>query len=298
MTGASPAGRLRRVGLVVHPARDIGAPLGELREWAGRHDVAIVQVPIPGHSRRVAPPGGAAECDAIVSIGGDGTMLAAIRAGMAVGRSVLGVACGSLGVLTRVAPGELAAAMDRVAGGDWIAQELPALAVALPEGPELLALNDVAVIRAGIGQIRVTAHVDGTLFSRIAGDGVIVSTPLGSSAYALAAGGPLLALDADGYVLTPLPTHGGAAPPLVLGARARLALDVGLGYGGARLEVDGQIAPVGLSELDISLRPSVARLIAFADQAPLLTVLRHRGIVGDSPRILAEDERIGRDPER
>jgi NAD+ kinase len=292
----TPSSELNRVGIVVHPTRDVSEPLGQLERWAEKAGVALVQVAVPGMTREVAPAGDAAGCELIVSIGGDGTMLAAMRAGMGSDRPVLGVACGSLGVLTRVPTGQVAEAMERFSAGDWYARELAALEVQRPGEPELLALNDLVVVRAGIGQIRVTAHVDGVLFGRIAGDGVIVSTGLGSSAYSLAAGGPLLGIDTDGLVLTPLPTHGGAVPPLVVGARSRIELVIGQGFGGARLEIDGQIVEGVPERLHVGLRTRVARIVAFPDREPLLTVLRRRGIIVDSPRVLAEDLRLGRTP--
>lgn len=291
MTPAASAARPDVLGVVVHPSRDIGGPLEELGDWAGRHRAEIVQVPVPGQTRQVAPRGQAQDCSLLVSIGGDGTMLAAIRATLSGGCPVLGVACGSLGVLARTAPGELSVALDRFRAGDWTARDLPALHVDRGAEPALLAINDLAVLRAGIGQIRVVARVDGELYGRLAGDGVIVATALGSSAYTLAAGGPLLALDAGAFVITALATHGGVFPPLVLGSRSRVALEISAGYGGARLEVDGQAVPEAPERLLITLRPTVARLVAFADQEPLLTVLRRRGILLDSPRILAEESR-------
>jgi NAD+ kinase len=280
-----------RLGFVIHPSRDVSEPLSELHEWAQRHGAQLGQVLSDGQTRRVGEPIAAADCDLLVSIGGDGTMLAAIRAGMLAGRPVLGVACGSLGVLTRVAPGNVAAALDRFWGEDWVARELPGLEILREGHAPVLALNDLSIVRNGIGQIRVAAHVDGVLAGRIAGDGLVVATPLGSSAYSLASGGPLLALDTGGYVLTPLPTHGGSVPPLVVGPGARVMLDIGGGYGGARLEVDGQIDAAAPERLEIALRPAVARLVAFADDEPLLAVLRRRGIVVDSPRIVVDDER-------
>jgi NAD+ kinase len=291
-----PSPESRCVGIVVHPTRDVSEPLGQLERWAEKAGVALVQVAVPGMTREVAPNGDPAECELIVSIGGDGTMLAAMRTGMNFNRPVLGIACGSLGVLTRVPTGQVADAMQRFSAGDWHARELAALEIQRPDEPELLALNDLAVVRAGIGQIRVTAHVDGVLFGRIAGDGVIVSTGLGSSAYSLAAGGPLLGIDTDGLVLTPLPTHGGNVPPLVVGARSRIELVIGQGFGGARLEIDGQIVDGVPERLQIGLRTSVARIVAFPGQESLLAVLRRRGIIVDSPRVLAEDLRLGRAP--
>jgi NAD+ kinase len=287
----------RCVGIVVHPTRDVSEPYGELQRWAQDAGVRLVQVPVSGLSRDVAPAGDASDCDVIVSIGGDGTMLAALRVGMSSGRPVLGIACGSLGVLTRVAPGSVAEAMGRFVAGDWHARELGALEIASPDQPPRLALNDVAVVRDGIGQIRVVVHIDGVLFGRIAGDGIIVSTGLGSSAYALAAGGPLIGIDTKAFVVTPLPAHGGAVPPVVVDAGSRVELNIGRGYGGARMEVDGQIADGLPGRLEITLRAAAAQIVAFGDQEPLLTVLRRRGIIADSPRILAEDERLGRHPD-
>jgi NAD+ kinase len=136
--------------------------------------------------------------------------------------------------------------------------------------------------------VRVTSWVDGVLFSRLAGDGCIVSTALGSSAYSLAAGGPLLAPGTEAYALTPLPTHGGSKQALVLGPASELALEVTAGMGGARLEIDGQLAVTDPRVLTIRLRSGVATLVTFEDEEPLFTSLRRRGIIADSPRIVAD----------
>ena len=283
---------IARVGVVVHPSRDIDRPLGALREWTRRHGVDLVQVPVPSQHREVAEPGNAGECDLLVAIGGDGTGLAAIRAAAAADRPVLGVACGSLGVLTTVPPDGVTHALDRFSQRDWLPRPLPALEVARGDGAGLFALNDIAIVRAGVGQVRATARVDGILFARLAGDGCIVSTPIGSSAYALAAGGPLIAATTDAYLFTPLPTHGGFCPPLVVGADSELQLDTMTGHGGARLEVDGQIADTEVGPLTISFRRAIATVVSFADQEPSLAGLRRRRIIIDSPRILAEDQPV------
>ncbi|HZE03645.1 MAG TPA: NAD(+)/NADH kinase [Solirubrobacteraceae bacterium] len=295
-TGQSTVGRalpeaLTRLGVVVHPSRIIDGPLRALTGWADAHGAGVVQIPVPGQERDVAEPGDAADCDLIVSVGGDGTMLAAIRAAATAGRPALGLACGSLGVLTTIDAGGLTGALDRFRAGDWLPRRLPALIVRRDGRPELFALNDIAVVRGGIGQVRVTTHVDGNLFSRLAGDGCIVSTPLGSSAYALAAGSALLMPDTDAYLLTPLPTHGGSRHPLVLGSGSELTLEVSAGIGGARLEIDGQIGDHDPGSLSIRFRPSVATVVGFAEQEPLFVSLRRRQILVDSPRIVADDER-------
>lgn len=284
-SGQAPA----RIGIIVHPSRIIDEPLDELQHWAAARGVEVVQILVPGQERRVAEPAEAADCDLLVSIGGDGTMLAAMRAAAGAGRPALGVACGSLGVLTTVERDRLQAALDAFAGGDWTPRRLPGLIVAASGAPERFALNDIAVLRDGIGQVRVTTSVDGVLYSRWAGDGCVVSTPLGTSAYSLAAGGPLVTPDTAAFLLTPLPIHGGSRHALVVGAQSQLKLEVAARVGGARLEIDGQRADTTPESLTVSYRRDVVTIVGFADQEPLFVSLRRRQIIADSPRVIADD---------
>jgi NAD+ kinase len=284
-----PPTELSCLGLVVHPTRHIDGVLRELRQWADRSRAQLVQIPATYDQQRVAEEGNAADCDVIVAIGGDGTTLAAIRAGMVARRPVLPVACGSLGILTSLPAPALVEAVDRFGRGDWVPRPLPALDISRESGTPLVAFNDVAAVRAGVGQVRVTAEVDGQLFARIAGDGCIVSTPLGSSAYALAAGGSLVDPEIEALLITPLTAHGGSCPPFVVRAGAVIRLDATTGYGGARLELDGQVADKVHGPVTITFRPDVATLVGFHDQEPFLAVLRQRQIIIDSPRVLAEE---------
>jgi NAD+ kinase len=282
----------RRIGLVVHPTRSVDQPLRLVREWTEAHGVEIVQVPATYNQRRVAEEGDAAASDLIVSIGGDGTTLAALRSGAAARRPVLGIACGSLGALATVPVPDVTRSLDRFRRGEWQPRTVPALAVTRPDGEPLFALNDVAILRAAGGQARVTAYVDGSLYARIAGDGVVVSTPIGSSGYTISAGGPLLAAGLAGFVFTPLPKHGGFVPPLVIAPQSVLQLDVAAGFGGARLEIDGQVADARASSLTIRFRDGAATMVSFPDQETLLAGLRRRRIIVDSPRVAAEDDPV------
>jgi NAD+ kinase len=281
----------QRVGVVVHPSRTVESPLRALREWTDAHGVQVVQVAAPCRQQEVAERGDASECDLIVSIGGDGTALAALRTGAAVHTPVLGVAYGSLGVLTSVDPDGVTDAVDRFSRGDWLPRRLPALRLCGQDGREVFALNDIVIVRAGEGQVRVAAHIDGVLFARFAGDGCIISTPVGSSAYALSAGGPLLAPDVCAFALTPLPAHGGFHPPLVADGDSQLRLEIAGSHDGWRLELDGQINDAPPGSLSVRLRPDGATLVGFDDQEPLLTGLRRRRIIVDSPRMVADDAR-------
>lgn len=283
---------LTRVGIVVHPTRDVSQPLADLREWSRARDADIVQMLVFGDDQQqVAQEGVADGCDLIVAIGGDGTALAAIRVAATAGLPVMGVACGSLGVLTVVPADAVPGALDRFASGDWIAHPLPGLQITRDDREPLIAYNDMALIRGGQGQLRWRAHVDGALFGRFAGDGCIVSTAMGTSGYSLAAGGPLLSPGTHAFLLTPVSVHGGSCPPLIVAAGSTLQLDLTIGYGGARFELDGQIAEAPTGSLTVGYTPGVATVVAFPDMEPVIERLRRRQIIIDSPRILAEDSR-------
>ncbi|MBV9603458.1 MAG: NAD(+)/NADH kinase [Solirubrobacterales bacterium] len=288
---APPGEPPKRIGLVVHPSRSVDQPLRLVREWSEEHSVELFQVPAAYSQRRVAEQDELGQSDLIVSIGGDGTTLAALRSAAVAKRPVLGIACGSLGALATVAVPDVTRSLERFSRGEWQPRRFPALSVTPGEGDPLFALNDVAVIRAGGGQVRVSARVDGSLYARTAGDGALVSTAIGSSGYAISAGGPLLAGGLNAFVLTPLPKHGGFSPPLVIGPNSTLELEVGAGFGGARLEVDGQVAGERVRLLTICLREGVATMVSFPDQETLLAGLRRRRIVLDSPRVAVDDAR-------
>src|SRR4051812_33912861 len=214
----APAIELKRLGLVVHPKREIDTALDIARAWADANGAEIVQIKVSGQERVVAGPGEVASCDIVLGVGGDGTTLHALHAAASVGRPVLGVACGSLGALTAVAADELDEALEAVATGRWRARRLPGLRITGDHGLERIAINDLVVIRRGPSQVIVGIYVDDQLYVRFAGDGIVVATPAGSSAYTLAAGGPILAERSDGLVLTPLAAPGGGCPPLVVGS--------------------------------------------------------------------------------
>ncbi|HTX11328.1 MAG TPA: NAD(+)/NADH kinase [Solirubrobacteraceae bacterium] len=281
----------RTVGLVVHPSRSVEQPLRVLREWAEEHGTKVVQAPASCNQRRVADEGDPAQSDLIVSIGGDGTTLAALRTGAVAGRPVLGIACGSLGALATVSVRDARPSLERFSRGEWHPRRFPALSIDRGAGADRFALNDVTVLRSAGGQVRMTVRVNGGIYARIAGDGAVISTPIGSSGYGISAGGPLLASALEGFVFTPLPKHGGFAPPLVVDAATELVLEVTQGFGGGRLEIDGQVADEHVGSLRIGLQRDVATMVAFPDQESLLAGLRRRGIILDSPRMVVDADR-------
>jgi NAD+ kinase len=287
---------LGRLGLVVHPTRSLDGVLDELHGWAERHGVGVGQVRVPGQTREVAEPVSPEDCGLLVALGGDGTTLTALHAGATGSKAVLGIACGSVGVLTSVPADQLTAALDQVEAGRWTAVGVPALEIRGAGEHVALAINDLTVIRDGPGQLLVSVVVDGVLYARVAGDGLVVATPLGSSAYTMAAGGPVLAPTADALAITALAPHGGSAPPLVVGSASRIELTVDPGRGGVRHEVDGRLVALDGDLLTLTARARYATLVQLEDEEPRLAGLRRRGLVADSPRVLVHDARPGHRP--
>ena len=275
------------LGLVVHPKRDIDRALSVIHEWADGHGLPVGQVDVDGNDRRVADPIGAGEVALIVAVGGDGTALAALHAGAESHKPVLGVACGSIGALTAVHADDVEHALDQMAAGDWEPQKLPALDVS----GERFAINDLAAVRNGDGQLVTTISIDGELYARVAGDGVVVCTPLGSSAYTLAAGGPLLTPTCENFAVTPLADHAGSVPPIVASEDNELTLEIDPGFGGARLEVDGRGRGTCPTTLTIRLKSDYATLVTLDGGESMITGLRRRSVVEDSPRAKMRSER-------
>ena len=279
MRAATP----QRVGLVVHPTRPVSDARATLERWAGEHGVELL-----------GDDFAAEHSDLIVALGGDGTVLAALRRAMPAGVPVLGVACGSLGALSAVSADELDTALRRFDAGDWRPRRLPALFAVATDGTSAWAVNDVVIDRRGSGQVAVDVTVDGELYARLAGDGLIVATAAGSSAYSMAAGGPLLAGGTQAFVCTPLAAHGGSTPPLVVPAAAAVSIEVHPGFAGFDVEIDGRRMELPGTRFGVALHPDKVTLVEFGPPSHGLEGLRRRGLVTDSPRVLARDDRLRR----
>jgi NAD+ kinase len=284
-----------RVALVVHPARAIEAPLATVERWAGERGMETVQIPaVGGGTREVARRGELESGDLVLALGGDGTVLAALRAAAPLNAPVLGVACGSLGALTAVHADKLEEALERVQRGDWTARRLPALAIHPADAPDEWAVNDFVVVRRGAGQAVVEVSVDDELYVRLAGDGLIVASPLGSSAYSMAAGGPLLAPGTEAVVCTPVAMHGGNAPPLVVPGTSIVRVEIHPSFAGFEIEFDGHTYPIEALDYRVSLHRDKVTLVSFGELGLGISALRGRRLITDSPRVLARDDRAAR----
>lgn len=278
---------MKRLGVVVHPTRAVQEPLEVLRSWSEEHGVELVQI----HSDErpsVAPPGEVNACDLIAAVGGDGTVLNALHTSAKTGTPVLGVAYGSLGALTAVPGSELRRGLDQFAAGTWSAQQLTALKLRTAEGPLGWALNDLVLARRGGTQLLLDLCVDDELYARLAGDGIVVSTACGSSAYSMAAGGPLLMEGTRAFLCTPLAMHGGCAPPLVIPDDREVTLALHPSHDGYAVEIDGLSLPSESHWFAVSGEQAYGTLVVPDGSHSGLPRLRERGLIRDSPRVLAE----------
>jgi NAD+ kinase len=284
---------LDRIALVVHPTRPVERALATLERWAAERDVDVIQLVVEGGRHpQVAAPSELASCDLVVALGGDGTVLSALRAAATQSDvPVLGIACGSLGALSAVPARELSGALARVWEGDWTRRVLPVLAIRADGAGDDWAVNDFVVVRRGAGQLIAELAVDDERYVRMAGDGVVVATVLGSSAYSMAAGGPVLAGGTDAFVCTPIGMHGGSGPPLVVPAGATVTVTAEPGFAGFDVEIDGHRRALEAHRFVLSLRERGATLATLGTADRGLEALRRRGVIADSPRVLARDAR-------
>lgn len=172
----------------------------------------------------------AADTDVVLSFGGDGTLLNTAHVVGTHETPILGVNIGRLGFLTGSEVGEVEQAIRQIEAGEHLVEARVVLDGTV-EGAESAeprwALNDFVVAKSGsASMIDVKVHVNGHYLNDYWADGLIVSTPTGSTAYSLAAGGPLLAPNTDVIVVTPIAPHTLSTRPIVLPDRVELSLDV------------------------------------------------------------------------
>jgi NAD+ kinase len=281
---------MKCVGVLVHPTRPVQDAVELIRRWTEERGLTLVQIPA-GDQPLVAPPGDADSCDLIIALGGDGTVLKALHVAGGMGTPVMGVAYGSLGVLTTVSVTQLRDGLERFIAGDWRPRPLPALDITAGDTRLTWAVNDVAFARRAGTQLLVDVYVDDELYVRMAGDGIVVATPLGSSAYSMAAGGSLLGTGTNAFICTPLAMHGGCAPPLVVRDDQVVTLDMRPGYGGFGLEVDGVPFATRERRFSISGEHVYATMVELEARRSDLRWLRERGLISDSPRVVAREGR-------
>lgn len=243
----------------------------QVAAWTSTHDVDLVaaapdveRLQVPG-VRPVDVAELAGACDGVIALGGDGTLLGAMRLLAHRPVPVLGVNLGRLGFLAEVEGQELDEALAAMAEGRSTTESRSCLVVRGP-GWETVAFNDVVLARVpGEGMVEGALSVSGRRYGHYRCDGLIIATPMGSTAYNYAAGGPVMSPGAEGILVTPSAPMNGISRSLVLGPGEPLSLE--LTAGGPAVEVDGLLTGrVRAGDvLEVSARAEAGLLVRIED---------------------------------
>jgi NAD+ kinase len=251
------------IGLVVHPSRPVLGSVATIAQWARHHGVALMvaeqdfdRLRRPAGVTPAPPEEVAAAADALVSLGGDGTMLGAMRLVASRPVPVLGVNHGHLGFLIEVDPSQLDDALQALIDGNFEIEPQSCLRVLAAE--EGIAFNDLVLCRGERGRaVSVDLTVNGDRYGYYRCDAVVVATPTGSTAYSYAAGGPVVSPSVPAVTVTPVAPISGISRSVVLGAGDAVRLRLPTDVAAASMELDG--VPAGSLEpgqgVDVELVP-------------------------------------------
>jgi NAD+ kinase len=221
-------GRIALIGKLNSP--EVDAALREMRGFLEKHGCKVLKQ-------------GDTEADLAVVIGGDGTMLTAARDLVRHGVPLVGVNQGRVGFMTDIAYGDMQSGIGAILGGDYTLEERALLDAEIFRGKKSLertiALNEAVVGRGAQGRlIEFQLTIDGEFIYKLRGDGVIVATPTGSTAYALSAQGPILHPAVPAFALVPLAPHTLSARPVSVSDRSVIEIQI-VHAGDARAHFDG-----------------------------------------------------------
>jgi NAD+ kinase len=252
---------VKRVGLVAKPdAAEAQRVVRTLIDWLTARGLSVVLEKETAALAPAAPVTAAHKSelpglvDALIVLGGDGTLLSMARAVGDLGVPMLGVNLGGLGFLTATTLDEMLPALEALMAGDMAVEERMVLAARLVRAGhvtgEYIALNDVVITKSAMSRIiDLAVSVDGRHATAYRADGLIISTPTGSTAYNLSAGGPILFPTMDAVVLTPIAPHTLSNRPIVLPGAQRIDVTLRVDQE-VMLTMDGQVG-VPLRERDV-----------------------------------------------
>lgn len=256
------------IGLVLHPRRNCAEAMQTITSWAREREIEVLGLPDEvGRAGRsvtaVGPDELSRRADVIVGLGGDGTILRALRLTLEDRTPVLGVNLGRLGFLAEIDIPELGGALTSIVEGRFTIETRSGLRAIAGER-SAVAFNDVAVVRIpSDGMSAVGLRVEGHTFVRYSADAVVVSTPTGSTAYSFSAGGPIVSPSAEGLLVIPVAPHSAFNRALFLSTGEKLCLEILPTSGELAVEADGR--PVGRAHpgdlIDIDVLPGAAQLV-------------------------------------
>jgi len=290
LTSESPqpdAARIRTIGVVANPAKHQSREVVErIAECGGNMGLRVLVVPeaeAPDTSAaldRVDEADLAESCDAVIACGGDGTILRAARLLSHAPRPILGVNLGRLGFLAELPPEDLEDGIAHVASGRYTIEKRMTLEASVDglDDP-LFALNDVVVTKSNQARIIVLEMSEaGKWVNTYGGDGLVLATPTGSTAYALSADGPIVSPDVDAVVAAPICPHSLTVRPMVFPGTVKLNVAVvHAGDSEALVTADGQTVHALEPGQNVSLRRGErGSLLMHLDHSSYYDILRQK----------------------
>lgn len=242
--------KIHKLGLFANPSKPEGMALipDIKRECEDAGIELLAAEPVVGMQSTLPLAKSFSDLDAVLMLGGDGTILHAVGAMGSELRPVLGMNLGTLGFLAEFAREELVQTVARLAKGAYRLERRMLLTARIEgETDRHTALNDVVITRGSYARVLdVDVYIDGVLASRFAGDGAIAASPTGSTAYSLSAGGPIVVPGLDCLVLAPICPHTLSGRTMVVSAEAkvRMVFRPRDHDGGMMLSVDGAQGPI------------------------------------------------------
>jgi len=231
----------------------------------------------------------AKQVDVVVSMGGDGTLLATAREVGDSGRPILGINLGSLGFLTQLTPKQLVPALDAIVVGEYQIEERMLLKAEINGGDRLpypYALNDIVIDKGAVSRlIEVHFRVNGEDIVTYRADGIVISTPTGSTAYSLAVGGPIMHPKMKGIIAAPISSFSLSTRPLVFDPGDTLELTVRSHDRVVGLTLDGQVMVSLLDTATVTITSAdhTVKFIVFPENS-FYKVLRNKLHWGRPPR--------------
>jgi len=242
----------RTIGIVSRPRQDdIAAVAPKLIEWLESRGLSVLYdketaACMAGSGRECSREDLTARVDLVIVLGGDGTLLATARAFRDSTVPVLPINLGGLGFLTSVKLDEMYAILEEVLQGRSRVSERSMLEAHISRGEKVVArhraLNDAVLNKGALARIiDLDLHVNGEFVCSYKADGLIISTPTGSTAYSLAAGGPIVYPQVPAFVVTPICPHTLTNRPLVIPESAKIEITFRSNDNQVYLTLDGQI---------------------------------------------------------
>jgi NAD+ kinase len=243
----------KKAAIVAKPHQDVALYLRQAIDVLDRHGVAHVLEKTAAQllqcNEYCERDEVAAAADLIVVLGGDGTFLSIARQAVEAQVPVAGFNLGTLGFLTAMKKEGLEEGLGHILAGRGELSRRKLLQVAF-QGREYVALNDVVINKGTIARIvKLLLKIDGGTVAEVKGDGLIIATPTGSTAYSISAGGPIISPEVNGVVITSICPHSLTFRPLVVPDSCAISVQLLTPHMDTFLTIDGQTAlPIGFAE--------------------------------------------------